>query len=245
MNLTPLFKTHCSIGKSLLTPERVFDLAKDKLEDVWIIEDEFKGFLKFFSLSKENDLPFRFGIRLNICNDVNSETEKKESLHKAVIFALNDAGCKILYKLYAEYSEHGDCIDYNILKDYWDDSSLFMAIPFYDSFIYCNLHYFCHAIPDLSYINSVVFFIEDNDLPFDEPTAKSIQLFCQKNNYNSMNVKSIYYENREDAEAFQTYKGICGRNKFSKKLCLDNPCLDHFGSREFCWESFLDKIRLS
>ena len=55
-----------------------------------------------------------------------------------------------------------------------------------------------------------------------------------------VNTKSIYYENRDDFEAYQTYKCICGRGFSTKAKTLDMPNLDHCGSPEFCYESYLE-----
>ena len=45
-------------------------------------------------------------------------------------------------------------------------------------------------------------------------------------------------EKKEDVEALQTYKIICGR-KFGRSSSLSKPNLDHFGSDEFCFESYI------
>ena len=41
-------------------------------------------------------------------------------------------------------------------------------------------------------------------------------------------------------EALQTYKILCNRN-FGKAASLSSPNLNHFGSQEFCFESYLEK----
>ncbi len=46
-------------------------------------------------------------------------------------------------------------------------------------------------------------------------------------------------ENKDDAEALQTYKILCNRN-FGKAATLSSPRLNHFGSKEFCFESYLE-----
>jgi len=49
--------------------------------------------------------------------------------------------------------------------------------------------------------------------------------------------KSIYYKNKEDFDAWQTYKCLCNRS-FGKERSLSNPNLEHCGSNTFCWEAF-------
>ena len=49
-------------------------------------------------------------------------------------------------------------------------------------------------------------------------------------------------KDKEDVLAFQTYKLICNR-RIGRTYDLSNPGLDHFGSDEFCfesWKNYLD-----
>ena len=53
--------------------------------------------------------------------------------------------------------------------------------------------------------NQTWFFIENNGLPFDNIIKRKVQYYVKNNPGQSIKVKSIYYENKEDIEAFQTY----------------------------------------
>ena len=77
--MIPLFKSHYSIGKSILTldaPEKVkekgsdsiIDIALDAgLKQVILIEDTMHGFLEAKKRCDENNLQLIFGFRTNMC----------------------------------------------------------------------------------------------------------------------------------------------------------------------------------
>jgi len=52
--------------------------------------------------------------------------------------------------------------------------------------------------------------------------------------------KSIYYKDKKDYAALQTYKILCNRS-FGKAASLSSPNLNHFGSDEFSFESYLEQ----
>ena len=68
---------------------------------------------------------------------------------------------------------------------------------------------------------------------------KKVQEYAENNNLKTQHTKSIYYKNKKDVKALQTYKCITGRS-FGNKT-LSKPNLDHFGSNEFCFESWKEK----
>jgi hypothetical protein len=100
--------------------------------------------------------------------------------------------------------------------------------------------YLANCVPDFSKIKPK-FFIENNNLPFDSIIDSHIdQLTCSGNDYIIRKVKSIYYKNKKDYAALQTYKILCNRS-FGKVASLSSPNLNHFGSDEFCFESYLEQ----
>jgi hypothetical protein len=94
---------------------------------------------------------------------------------------------------------------------------------------------FENCTPDLNALSPRLF-IERNGLPFDGLIEKKVSNYASRNKLDTEIVKSIYTESREDLEALQTYKCICSR-RFGKSS-LSKPNLDHFGSDEFCFESW-------
>ena len=109
----PLFKTHYSIGKSILTlhpPSRVekggadsvIDMALDSgLKQLVLVEDSMHGLLEAKRRCEENTLQIIFGIRNHLGQQYEVEKGKVPS-HKIVIFAKSDDGVKHLYKIYSQ-----------------------------------------------------------------------------------------------------------------------------------------------
>jgi hypothetical protein len=94
---------------------------------------------------------------------------------------------------------------------------------------------FANCTPSFSFCDPT-YFIEDNGLPFDRFLQQKVKNFAAQNKNKVELTKSIYYKNKKDVTALQTYKCITGRT-FGVKT-LSKPNLDHFGSNEFCFESW-------
>ena len=245
--MLPLFKSHYSIGKSILTlddpnstkeggPQSVFSVAKD-LKTVILVEDSLIGFLQAKKNAENLGMQLVFGLRIS-CSHEKSSDKPADCSHKIVIFAKTDKGCQLLNKIYSKaYCENEGVVINDDLKKFWSEEDLMLAIPFYDSFIYMNNYHFCSCIPDFSFC-SPTFFTENNFLPFDEDLRKKVTSYCESNNYGVEESKTIYYHNREDFAAYQTYKCICSK-KF-KQRTLNVPNFDHLASPEFCYESYLE-----
>lgn len=252
--MLPLFKSHYSIGKSIITlnhPDKlteggsssVFDIASNhKLEEVILVEDSLVGFLEAKNTAESLGIKLLFGLRISICDDMSKKTKNDhlEGSHKIVIFAKNSNGCILLNKIYSLAFTKGEGkIDFKTLKTIYNEQDLKIAIPFYDSFLYNNSFFYGEpCMFDFSFCNPT-YFIEDNDLPIDFILNRIVSDHCVKHGFETQKTKTIYYENRNDFEAYQTYKCICNRNPGRAKT-LDMPNLDHCGSPEFCFESYLE-----
>jgi DNA polymerase III alpha subunit len=251
--MIPLWKSHNSIGgKSILTlsdstdeggPDSIFSIITEaKLNQLVLVEDTMIGFLEAVKRSQALGVQLIFGLRITLCGDASiSKKDSKEDNceHKVIIFAKNDAGCKRLYGIYSSAFVKGEGrVDEEVLKKIWNDDDLYMAIPFYDSFIFKNTMGFNNCTPHLQSF-SPTFFIERNDLPFDSLIEEKVLSYCKSFGHKSSLSKSIYYNKREDFEAFQAYKCICSRT-FGRQSTLTRPNLNHFASREFCFESYLE-----
>ena len=251
--MIPLFKSHFSIGKSILTldnpsthkeggADSIFSIAvENNLKEIILVEDSLTGFLQAKKNADSLNLKLIFGLRVNMREkaSLDPKEESVDSSHKIIIFSKNSKGCKLLNSIYSEaFSENFNCVDEKILKKHWSDKDLLLAIPFYDSFIYNNLMKFSNCSPNFSFCDPT-FFIEDNSLPFDIFLSKKVKEYANNKSLKTEKVKSIYYKNKKDVKALQTYKCITGRS-FGNKT-LSKPNLDHFGSNEFCFESWKEK----
>ena len=93
----------------------------------------------------------------------------------------------------------------------------------------------------LEHFCSFLFFLENNSLPFDHLLRGEVEEYCALHNYDTEEAKTIYYKNKKDFVAYQTFKIICNRSFSGRKADLTRPNLDHCGSQDFCMESFLEQ----
>ena len=246
----PLFKSHYSLGKSILTlakagssdpeePSSIIDIAKKlNLDKIYLVDDSISGFLEAYKSCEDAKLDLRFGLRLTVCDDIESKTaESRDKEHKIIIFTKNTEGYYNLIKISTLASIDGfyyyPRIDCKNLKRLWNDKNLILCIPFYDSYIFKNNLTYSICIPDFSFCNTT-YFIEDNNLPFDQILKSKIEEAATDKKL-IVKSQSIYYENKEDFLAYLTFRCI------SERTTLNKPNLDHCSSNEFCAESFKEK----
>jgi len=252
MDLIPLFKSHYSIGRSVLTfrnlgaskenePDSIVDMAhSSEMKRVFVVEDTMSGFLEAYTNLKEAKIGLHFGIRITVCNNISEKNaESVTNSCKFIIFAKNTEGYKKIIKLYSIAAKEGfyyePRLDYNVIKSNWDDGHLMLCVPFYDSFLYKNLLTTSVCIPATN-STPLTFFIEDNDLPFDHLLKPRIEQYAE-NKHEIVKTKSIYYKNKKDFKTYLTFKCI------NKRTTLNKPNMDHMCSDEFCFESWNEKIQ--
>jgi DNA polymerase III alpha subunit len=211
--MIPIFKSTFSIGKSILRLDQIIASCKQhEINPLVLVEDSMTGFVKSHTMCKQEGLHLVFGLRITCCNDVQEEGDLSD--HKIIIFAKDDEGCKLLNKIYSFSQIHGGGkVDFQYLNDMWSEAHLGLVIPFYDSFIHKNQLYLKNCIPNFKSI-SPTFWLENNNLPFDHLLGQKVLKFAE------------------------TCKILCNRN-FGRAATLSSPNLNHFGSNEFCLESYL------
>lgn len=250
--IIPLFKSHFSAGKSILTlesyseekgdilePDSIIQIARENnLPQITLVEDSMGGFMEAYKNCEESEVLLNFGIRLSFVDDATSKEPENE--HKNVIFARNTQGYKDLIKLYTAahtiYSgAFGGMLDYQVVKNYWTDN-LLLAIPFYDSFLFYNNLTFRSCVPTFDFTKPILF-VEDNDLPFDKVLGNQARHFAESGGYEIFDAKSIYYKMDEDFEAWQVLK--CMNRTPGRPKTLSMPNLDFCSSDKFSFESWL------
>lgn len=247
--IIPVFKSHFSFGRSILTldspddckeggSDSIIKIAIDNgLKTVFLVEDELIGVPTFLKAAQKFELRPAFGLRLSIRSNPTEALDE----HKIVILAKNAAGCKLLNKIFhASFVGDERFITYESLKALWDKEHLSLIIPFYDSFLHYNNLRFGTIVPDLSFAD-VTLFLEDNDLAIDIPIAEAVLDFAKAFSYPVQKAKSIFYKDRSDIDAFMAYKIICGKVD-GRGRSLEKPELPHFCSAEFSFESFKEKL---
>jgi DNA polymerase III alpha subunit len=247
----PIFKSHYSLGRSILTlkmpkevqedesSDSVFDICDDAgLKEMYLVDDNMAGFLEAFTNAEALKIKLIFGLRLTFCPDSNNKSEEgRQNAYKNIIFAKNAKGYKQLIKIYTLAAQDGfyyePRIDFKRLKPLWSND-LLLAIPFYDSFLYKNKYTNSQCVPDFSFTEPV-FFSEDNDVLLDKDMQERVSDFCL-DKYEIIKTKSIYYKYRKDFSAYLTFRCINGRTNVEK------PNFDGMCSPEFCYESYLEAV---
>lgn len=242
--MIPLFKSAYTF-KSILTldpsdkvklggPSSIVKISEDNnLEKVFLVEDNMVSFLEAKKHLKDKLI---FGLRLTFCDDISKDDTINDC--KFVIFANNSDGYYKLIEIFTFAGVEGNLkgnprIDYKNFKRFWDEKSLTLAVPFYDSFIHKNATTFSSCSPDIKDYNPI-FFEEDNNLFIDSVIKECLDNYLEYEKFERIKAKSIYYEKKEDFTAWMTYKCIQNRTT------LENPNLNNCASNEFCWESYLE-----
>ena len=250
-NVIPLFKSHFSIGKSILTleekndeenePDSIIQIARDnKLKKVFLVEDCFSGFLQAYKNLKTHHIDLIFGIKFVFCENINNKNEEElKKQHKLIIFANGNEGYKTLIKLWTKASTEGfyytPRLDMDILKENFNEN-IKIAIPFYDNFIFNNSLKAYKCLPFIENYKPSIF-IENNNLIFDNILKNKMLEFAQINNLDTFNTKSIYYKNKKDFKSFLTFRCI------NNRTTLNKPEIEHMSSNEFCFESWMEQNR--
>ena len=246
----PLFKSHYSFGKSILTladlpktgeedpdgPVSVFQLAKSaSMDKILLIEDSFAGFPEAQKVAAKNEIQLIFGLSfyLNSCSN--------GAVSKVCLIARNSDGMDELKRIYsAAHSKTDPSIDPSDLQN---KDNLLVAFPFYGSFIARNLLNFETHIVSTSSIKHCVFLVEDNEHPFDVLIRPRVEEYCAANGHTIQQTKTILYEKREDFDAIVVFRIEAGESKsHGKPSTIDTPNLDHFASDAFCWESHVASV---
>jgi DNA polymerase-3 subunit alpha len=246
MEVMPLFKSHFSIGRSILTledeekednqPDSIIDIAKDNnLKEVNLVEDNMTSFLQAYTNTKKYNINLRYGLRISINDDMNERSEEsRQKTSKVVIFFKNEQGYKDLIKIFSTAAKDGfyyePRIDFKTLKSLWSDKNLILCIPFYDSFIFNNTLRGTVCVPDLEFTKPILF-IENNSLPFDHIIRGKVLAYAKANKLETLNTKSIYYKNDKDFKAYLTFRCI------NNRTTLNKPELSHMTSNRFSFES--------
>jgi DNA polymerase-3 subunit alpha len=246
MEVLPLFKSHFSIGRSILTledeekeenqPDSIIDIAKDNnLKEVNLVEDNMTSFLQAYTNTKKYNINLRYGLRISINDDMNERSEEsRQKTSKVVIFFKNEQGYKDLIKIFSTAAKDGfyyePRIDFKTLKSLWSDKNLLLCIPFYDSFIFNNTLRSMVCVPDLEFTKPILF-IENNSLPFDHIIKNKVLAYAKANKLEMLNTKSIYYKNGKDFKAYLTFRCI------NNRTTLNKPELSHMTSNRFSFES--------
>jgi DNA polymerase-3 subunit alpha len=244
--MIPLFKSHYSLGRSILTledksevddyPDSIIQIAKEnKLKELFLVEDNMSSFLEAYTNTRNNNIKLNYGLRITITESMEDKSEESRFKNsKVIIFFKNNEGYSLLTKLYSKAAKEGfyyePRLDYKTLSDNWSDD-LLLCVPFYDSFIYNNTLKNFICVPNFSFTKPIVF-IENNDLPFDFIIKNKMLNFVKENSLEVLLVKSIYYKNKKDFKSYLTFRCI------NNRTTLNKPEIEHMSSDSFSFEEW-------
>jgi DNA polymerase-3 subunit alpha len=252
--ILPLFKSHYSLGKSILTlekprdkgsklscPDSVFEILEENgMSKFILVDDNPSGYLQASVNAKKLKKELYFGIRFTyVENAAIKDDANREAESRIVIFLKNKNGYKQLIKIWSEAANKGfyyyPRVDDSILASV-DTSDLALLVPFYDSYLYRNNFECKFCTPGFfKYFKSFSFGLEDNELPFDETLRSLVKKAANDFSAETVETKSIFYKNREDFLTYLTFRCI------DKRATLSKPNLDHMCSEEFCFEAWKEK----
>lgn len=250
-NITPLFTSHYTFGRSTLTlekPEEINDnkpisilsLAKKyELDKVFLAESNFSGFVEAYKNFKDNKIQLIFGLKLVICSDMTDKSEASfKSESKVVIWMKNSEAYKDLIKIYSKAATDGfyyiPRLDWKTLNGMWT-TNLSLSIPSYSSFLHQNLLKNGECVPDINKLEPNIFYSR-MDLPFDELIMNCHIDYAKNNKLEINQCHPIYFYSHKQFNSYLTFRCIHNRGQLSM------PKLDHFSSNNFCFEKYLEKI---
>lgn len=245
--MIPLFKSHYSLGRSILTledkieaddyPDSIIQIAKQyRLKEISLVEDNMSSFLEAYTNTKNNNIKLNYGLRISITESINEKNEDSiQKTSKIILFFKNKKGYEKLTKLFSIAAKsgfyYGPRLDYKTLNENWSED-LILAIPFYDSFIFNNTLKNMICIPQFEFTKPIMF-VEENDLPFDDIIKNKVKKYAEENSLEVYKVKSIYYNRKKDFKSYLTFRCINNRS------ILNKPDLEHMSSDDFCFESYM------
>jgi len=220
--MIPLFTTHFSIGKSILTTDRVFELGEE-LDEIPFVENSFYSFRRLVKKEKETGKRFVFGLKIN-CSLLGEAS-------KVIVFAKNGSGIVKLRNIYTDaFVKREGVANFESLVD--DD--LQVAFPFYGGFIHKSIHNFGNFYLPYEDLKDPVFYEEDNLHPYDFQIKKEMD----KRGIKGKLAKSIFYEKKDDFPAYQNYRSSCFRKVGRKAPSFDAPEIEDCSSDRFCWDEY-------
>lgn len=254
--IIPLFYDQSSF-KSILTLEKprktldpsasdsIVEICKENgLKKCVFISKNFSTFIDGWKNLRDVGIEPIFGVEFVMCDDAAVHTdESRANEHKVIILMKNKDAYRPLLNIYTACNAninnkyYVQRFDYKQLKPLWSDN-LLLAIPFFDGFIGKNLlSYGAAIVPDLSFTKPVLFREVGSGLPFEHLIGAAFDRYNKDGALQQFDTKTIYYKKRKDFRAYSVYRGIMNRELHSK------PNMEHFGSREFCFESYKDLIK--
>lgn len=256
-DLIPIFTTHHSISESILTVEADIFQKKDKAkvdlnaspisclalakhygqESLLVVESDISSYWKLYKNTKDLGLKLVYGVKLTVCADMHDKDPSSEKTESSVVILFkNSQAYYDMVPLYSiastEGNRDGRRLDWKTLTERWSDNFV-LYLPFYSSFVARNLMILDQkAFPAFGKLKPV-FFVQDQGLPFDRMIRKGVEKYAQSEGFAIQPAHQVYYYKDADCVKHQTIQCI------NRRTTLDKPNLNHYGSDQFSYESYL------
>ena len=240
--ITPIFTSDWSIGKSILRikpnkdplgSDSIIDICKEfSIKDCYLLENNMGGKLQTIPEFQKAGINLQMGFRATM-----------EDGTKMQFWAKDDIGNRLLEKFHTRmHTSENKTLSYEDAKNLYNESHIYIVTDFYDGFLAHNFMNLVSIAPKLNWFgkSNCFFAIQDNNLPFDKILSGITLDFCKNYDYSPTYVKSIYYKNKADFLAWQTYKIATGRKTY-KDASLEKPEMDYCGSDNFCIEDWKER----
>ncbi len=149
----------------------------------------------------------------------------------------NSDAYKDLIRIYSKAATDGlyylPRLDWKTLQSMWTEN-LILSIPSYSSFLHNNLLKGNECVPDFGKIKPNIFYSK-MVLPFDSLIEDSHSNYAKNNKLDLIECHPIRFYSKLQFDSYFTFKCI------NKRSVLSKPNIDHFSSREFCWEGYQNK----
>ncbi len=249
LNLLPVFTSHFSLGRSILNlddsedeidiskPVSIFSIARQyKLDKIFLKENSFSGFIRFYEGCKKLNIQGIFGIKLIMCNDSAKKDDESRKTESAVtIWMKNSDSYKDLLRIYSK--SHTENFYYygryswNELIENWSDN-LILSVDFYNGFTARNLLENYQCIPNFGQIKPY-FEYSLMGLPFDSLIETATNEYVKNNKYEKLNTHLIFYYKNQDFKQYLLMRCINNRTTFNKPQLVHNA-FDTFCFQEYC-----------
>lgn len=253
--ITPIFKTHGSLGKSIISADKSESISPDgtvsilsivkehNLKEITVCDDGFLCFPKLYKQLK-GLCKLNFGINFYCCSSVDGKGDESiRTESKVTVFMKNSDGYRDLLKLHnvihtdQRYQYYKVRMDWETLANNWTDN-LELVFPPYDNFIHNNSLKDGECVPQLKGIKPS-FFYSDMGLPFDYLLKSRIKEYASNNSLDLYEVHPVYYYSDSDLKPYIVFRSIANIKKRANFSC---PELEFCTSNQFSFESYLRKV---
>ena len=116
--MIPLFKSHYSLGRSILTledkdekddyPDSIIQICKEnKMKELYLVEDNMSSFLEAYSNCRKNNIKLNYGLRISVTESISDKSEESKTKSSKIILFFKNKLERTLYITVTVVSRNG------------------------------------------------------------------------------------------------------------------------------------------